>query len=339
MPGFDLAKRLKYGHSFFRKNFLFLNLQLLYQCNFACRICDFWKKPYRSREMLDPAKVPLIAEKLREVGPLIVSIGGGEPLMHPGIFDIASILTRDHFPVMISNGWFMDEANARKTWESGFYEVSISVDYADPKRHDKSRGKKGAYDNAIRALEHLQAQRISPYQRVNMITTIMDDNLEDVETLLQRAGELGVTYMVSSYSPLRGTVNREAAGKDFSGHLLVLKKKYSQFVSLRGYLAQFNEALNNPQGVTPCSAGKNLFNIDCEGNVTPCIDQLENRMGNILTDDMSEILKNLAAHHKTNTCGLCWTSCRGPIETLLSGRDAIRNHWDNYKVVQPLPLL
>jgi MoaA/NifB/PqqE/SkfB family radical SAM enzyme len=315
-----------------------VNLQILYKCNFRCQICDFWHEPHKDMPHLPLEHVRVIAKKLRALGPQLVSIGGGEPLLHPELVEITECLAKDNFPMMICNGWYVTPENARALFQAGMHEVSVSVDYASAEKHDEQRGMKGAFDRAVNALRILVESRTSPAQRVHMISVVMDDNLEDIELLIHLAKEIGVTYLVTLYSSGRGQKQSRAQVKEISSHLLELRRKYSDFVSLPGYLKQFQRAMNDQQGVFPCYAGKNLFNIDCQGNVTLCIDSLEDPVANMLTDDITYIRRKLLERYRANSCGKCWTSCRGSIETLMYGKGRLYNALKSYQVVKKVPI-
>jgi MoaA/NifB/PqqE/SkfB family radical SAM enzyme len=315
-----------------------LNLQILYQCNFRCTICDFWKEPYKSMPHLSAMDARTIAGKLGSTGPLIVSIGGGEPLLHPELTEIVRTFAQDHFPVMICNGWYMTAHQARDLFKAGLYEVSISLDYADPAKHDSQRGMPGAFDRAVAGLEMLHANRTHPRQRVHMISVIMDDNLDEIEPLIRLARKMGITYLITLYSHARGSKASRNPDHDVSARLLDLRKRYPNFVGVRGYLSRFTEATSG-KGVLPCYAGKNLFNIDCQGNVTRCIDRLDNVAGNILKEDFRTIERALGNQHQENDCGECWTSCRGNIETLMYGTRRLGNLIDSHEVTKRVPLV
>jgi MoaA/NifB/PqqE/SkfB family radical SAM enzyme len=334
----DFGKRLRYLYAFANRRLVHLNLQILYQCNFRCKICDFWKEPYKRMPKLSASDVWAISEKLRAIGPLIVSIGGGEPLLHPELPEIVRALAKFHFPVMICNGWFVTPHRARELFKAGLYEISISLDYADPTKHDAQRGMPGAFAQARQALQTLAKNRVYPHQRVHMISVIMQDNLHEIEPLVRLAQKIGVTYLVTLYSHARGTKTQRLPQKGISAHLLTLRKKYPNFVALRGYLSRFTEATRNQWKVLPCYAGKNLFNIDCQGNVTRCIDRLDDVAGNILTDEIFSIKKALLRQYETIECGDCWTSCRGNIETLMYGQRRLLNLRDSYLMTKNLPL-
>ena len=335
----DHYKKLQYVVAFHRKKLIHLNLQLLYNCNFQCKICDFWEEPFKSYPQLSIDQVRIIAQKLKMLGPLVISVGGGEPLLHKDLIGITEILSKNNFPVMICNGWFITPEVARNLFKAGMYEVSISVDYADSEKHDAQRGKKGAHERALNALKILHENRVYPDQRVHMISVIMDDNLDQVEPLIKIAKDMGITYLITFYSNARGVKENKTYHTDISKYLLSLKKQYKEFVALPGYVSQFTEAHTNPEGILPCYAGKNLFNIDSQGNVTRCIDRLDDVAGNILTDDMKIIRQNLYDQFKSSNCGECWTSCRGSIETLMYGKQKLENYIAYYKMTQDVPLV
>jgi MoaA/NifB/PqqE/SkfB family radical SAM enzyme len=332
----DTFKRLRYLSSFMRKDLVHLNLQIMYQCNFTCRICDFWKEEYKRKPKLSAAQIEVIAEKLNAIGPMIVSIGGGEPLMHKELPQIIRVLSQYHFPVMICNGWYMTADKARELFEAGLHEISISVDYANREKHDEQRGKPGAFDRALNALEILQKNRVHSSQRVHMITVVMDDNLDEIEELIKLAKDVGVSYLLTLYSNHRGNKQNEVSRIDLSARLLELQKRYPNFVALRGYLDRFGEAVST--GVSPCYAGKNLFNIDCQGNVSRCIDRLDDLAGNLLIDDAATVRRNLLLQFENNNCSDCWTSCRGNFETLMYGKNRWRNLVDSYRITRNIPL-
>jgi AdoMet-dependent heme synthase len=333
----DLRKKLRFARCFLHNQLIHVNLQILYTCNYRCGICDFWKPPWRQKPSLSAAQTEVISEKLNRIGPQIISIGGGEPMLHPELVAIVRALARHHFPVMITNGSLVTPELARELFAAGMIEISVSVDYSDPQKHDAQRGVAGAHARAIEALRNLQANRTHPEQRVNMISVILEDNLPDVERLLETCRELGITYLVTLYSHSRGAKPQRLAGVDISGQLLALKHRHRHFVALRGYLARFTEAAAEG-GIGPCHAGRNLCNIDSQGDVCLCIDRLEDPVGNILTDDIYQLERRLLECHQGNRCRDCWTSCRGSIEAMRHGRRRLTNLLDYYQMTRPVTL-
>ena len=333
----DSARKLRYLGNFVAGRLVHTNLQILYTCNFRCGICDFWQPAYRDAARLSLAQVERISDTLATFGPQIISIGGGEPLLHPEIVGIVRALGRHHFPVMICNGWYVTPELARQLWQAGIYEISISVDYAKAERHDRQRGMPGAYERALAALATLQRERVHPKQRVHMISVVLEDNLDDIEALLQLCRGMGITYLVTLYSDGRGERSSRSIPAEVSRRLLELKQRYPEFVAVRGYLARFSEAIEK-SGIGPCSAGKQLCNIDSQGQVSLCIDRMDEPVANILTDDARTVKQRLATAYRANTCHACWTSCRGNIESIRRPKHAFRNTLDYYRLCKERPL-
>ena len=308
------ALRLAAGFLFGR--FIHCNLQVTYRCNFECQICDFWKTEHRQSEELTLEDVRIIGRKLNKLGSLIISLAGGEPLIREDLYDVITILNKaGHFPVLITNGWFVNEDLGRDILRAGLQEISVSVDYASPEKHDAQRGRKGSWDRAVKALEILNKSRTDKRNRVHMISVLMDDNLDEIEPLIKLARELGVTYMVNLYSWSRGTKRPRLPGGEVSKRLLDLKRRYPEFISLTSYIEQFDNAILKG-GIGDCQTGRLLLNIDSKGNVARCTETLDEPVGDILSDEMSALRDKLRKLQRESSCDKCWTSCRGFAECM-----------------------
>ncbi|NLI78867.1 MAG: radical SAM protein [Candidatus Riflebacteria bacterium] len=309
-------RSLRLGWGFLTKRFIHCNLQVTYRCNFTCAICDFWKTKHDAAAELTLDQVRLIGQKLDRLGSLIISLAGGEPLIRRDLFDIIRILNEcNHFPILITNGWFVDETVAKEILQAGLQEISVSVDYADPAKHDAQRGRPGSWDRAIKALELLHRYRPDRRNRVHMISVLMEDNLDEIEPLIRIARDLGVTYMVNLYSWNRGSKARRLPDQQVSERLLGLKRRYPEFITLTTYLEHLDQAVA-AGGIGNCQTGRLLLNIDPRGRVARCTETLDQPVGNILTDDIRTIRARLRAAQKRSTCSQCWTSCRGFAESL-----------------------
>ncbi|MCP4107878.1 MAG: radical SAM protein [Desulfobacteraceae bacterium] len=333
----ETQKAVRVSSSFLQKQLVHLHMQVLYNCNFRCKICHFWKNAYDRPKRMTLANARIIAAKLEQLGPLMICLSGGEPLIHKNLFDIAQLFSKNNYISLVTNGWLMTPEKSRSLFASGIQHVAVSLDYADPKKHDELRGKSGAYHRAVNALRYLQENRTRAHQRVHMITVVMDDNLEEIEPLIVLANKLNVTYLVNMYSSCRGKKENKTVG-DVSEHLMGLRRKYRNFVSTSGYLAQFSRAARSQEGIKPCYAGKNLFNIDSQGNVGLCLDRLEEPVGNILSEDVANLKNKLFDAFTHNNCGDCWTSCRGGVEPQMYGEHQLLNLRQSYRIFRKSPL-
>ena len=298
------------------RRFFHCNLQVTYRCNLTCKICDFWKSAHDPADELSLDDIRLIGRKLNRLGTLIISLAGGEPLMRKDLFRIIEILNEEnHFPILITNGWYVDEPLARDILRAGLQEISVSVDYADPKMHDAQRGRQGSWDRAINALDLLNKYRPDRRNRVHMISVLMDDNLDQVEDMIKLSREIGVTYMVNLYSWNRGGKERRMPDHHVTEYLMGLKKKYPEFITLTSYIDRLDQAITEG-GIGDCQTGRLLMNVDNKGNVSRCTETLDRQVGNILTDDILDIRDRLHAVQSASRCNQCWTSCRGFAESM-----------------------
>jgi MoaA/NifB/PqqE/SkfB family radical SAM enzyme len=257
-----------------------------------------------------------IGKKLNHLGTMVISLGGGEPLIREDLYQVIAALNEtNHFPILITNGWFVNETVAKEILRAGLQEISVSVDYADPAKHDAQRGRVGSWNRAIKALELLNRYRPDRRHRVHMITVLMDDNLEEVEPLLQLCRDLEVTYFINLYSSGRGTKPSRAPDGKVSDKLLELKTKYPEFISLSSYVGQFDQAIAEG-GIGKCQAGTLTFNIGSRGEVSRCIDTIDEPVGNILTDEITDLRDRLQKAQNKGSCAHCWPSCRGSVESL-----------------------
>jgi MoaA/NifB/PqqE/SkfB family radical SAM enzyme len=215
----------------------------------------------------------------------------------------------------------MTTKRARQLWEAGLWGVSVSIDYAEAERHNYHRGIKFAYERALKAIEQLlEARTDTSYQRVQIISVLTNDNLEEMPRLCELARDLGVYWQVQPYSVMKTGDERQRHLPGATQVLVDLKRRYPETVhSNRVYLERFEEAVND--GVSGCIAGRAMFNIDNQMMVSKCVEfNATEPCGNLRTDSMESVLGRLHEAHARNTCTACWYSCRGEVEVLYSAR-------------------
>jgi len=294
--------------------------QVTYRCNLRCSFCNYWQTPSPPDSELTVAEFALGARKLARQGSMLVSLGGGEPLLHRDIVEVVGELARYHFVFLTTNGWLVTPELARRLFQAGLWGVSVSLDYADPVLHDRRRGRTGAYDRAVAALNAFAEARDAPYQRVNLMSVLLHDNEDHLGRLARLALKVGATFMVQPYSPLK-TGSRQflpAARRGVSRRLLDLHRTHPNFLSHRRFLARFDDALDG--GVPGCRAGRSFFNIDERGLVALCVEKRSQPVGDLVRDDFTVIQRRLRRAARGNRCQACWYNCRGEVECLYSLR-------------------
>ena len=165
-----LARRDKYA--------LVLELEPLFQCNLACAGCGKIQQPdhlLRRRMPVDQA-----VAAVEECGAPVVSIAGGEPLVHPEIDKIASeLIRRRKFVYLCTNGLLLEKKMERFE-PSPYFAWAVHMDGLR-ERHDKSVCRDGVFDKAVEAIKAAKARGF----RVTTNTTFFsDDTPETVREVL-----------------------------------------------------------------------------------------------------------------------------------------------------------
>ena len=134
---------------------LVLMLEPLFRCNLACSGCGKIDYPDSIlNKRLSPAEC---FEAVDECGAPVVSIPGGEPLLHKEIVEIVNgIVARKKFVYLCTNALLMEKR--MKDYEPSPYFVwSVHLD-GDKQDHDKSVCQAGTYDRAVSAIKAAKAR-------------------------------------------------------------------------------------------------------------------------------------------------------------------------------------
>src|SRR6202051_4061708 len=137
-------------HLIGRKRYpLVLMLEPLFRCNLACAGCG--KIDYPAEILTQRLTVAECLEAVDECGAPVVSIAGGEPLLHREIDQVVEgIIARKKFVYLCTNALLM-EKKIDLFKPNPFFIWSVHLD-GDEEDHDRSVCLDGVYDKAIAAL-------------------------------------------------------------------------------------------------------------------------------------------------------------------------------------------
>ncbi|MFF3071400.1 radical SAM protein [Kitasatospora sp. NPDC057904] len=122
-----------------------------YACPLRCSHC-YSESGRRPARQLGRADMLRVADALIDLGPRVVALSGGEPLIVPGLFDVAVRLRQAGVRTSVNtSGWVMDRAMVLRLAEC-FDEVVVSVDGATAEVHDRIRGRVGSFERVMAAL-------------------------------------------------------------------------------------------------------------------------------------------------------------------------------------------
>jgi hopanoid biosynthesis associated radical SAM protein HpnH len=157
---------------------LLVELEPLFACNLKCAGCGKIEQPASLLKQRMPVERAVAA--IEESGAPMVSIAGGEPLMHPQIDEIVrQLLDRKKIVFLCTNAVLLPK-HLHKFKPHPNFSWMVHIDGLR-ERHDASVCKDGVFDQAVAAIKLAQAAGF----RVNTNTTFFDtDSPQDVIDVL-----------------------------------------------------------------------------------------------------------------------------------------------------------
>lgn len=147
---------------------LVLMLEPLFRCNLACAGCG--KIDYPDEILNQRISLADALEAVDECGAPVVSIAGGEPLLHKEMPQIVQgIIARRKFVYLCTNALLL-EKKMDDYQPSPFFVWSIHLD-GDRQMHDKSVCQAGVYERAVAAIKRAKQRNF----RVNINCTLFND--------------------------------------------------------------------------------------------------------------------------------------------------------------------
>jgi hopanoid biosynthesis associated radical SAM protein HpnH len=171
---------------------LVLMLEPLFRCNLACSGCGKIQHP---PEILKSHLTPEECfNAVEECGAPVVSIPGGEPLLHPQIDRIVEgLIDRKKFIYLCTNGLLLEKSLA-KFKPSPYLTIMVHLDGMKD-LHDRAVDRKGVFDKAIAGIKIARAKGF----RVTTNTTIFEGTKpEAIQELFNFLSNLGVDGMTIS---------------------------------------------------------------------------------------------------------------------------------------------
>jgi len=158
------------------------------RCNLACTYCnefDDFSKPVPIEEMFRRI------DRLGAMGTSIITISGGEPLLHPDLDAIIARIRRNGMLAgLITNGYLLVADRIERLNRAGLEHLQISIDNVQP--DDVSKKSLKVLDQKLQLL----AEHAEFHVNINSVLGSGVRNPEDALAVAHRALELGFTSTV-----------------------------------------------------------------------------------------------------------------------------------------------
>jgi MoaA/NifB/PqqE/SkfB family radical SAM enzyme len=231
------------------------------RCNLSCAYCneyDDHSKPVPIETMYQRL------DRLADLGTNIITISGGEPLLHPDLdLIIAHIRKRGMIAGMITNGYLLTAERIQRLNRAGLEHLQISIDNVMPDEVSKKSLK--VLDKKLRLL----AEHAEFHVNINSVVGGGIHNPQDALTVGKRAVELGFTSTVGIIHDGEGQLQPlgDAEREVYMTMRAMEKSSYAQINYFQDNIAHGRE------NVWRCRAGSRYLYICEDGLVHYCSQQ------------------------------------------------------------------
>jgi MoaA/NifB/PqqE/SkfB family radical SAM enzyme len=231
------------------------------RCNLSCTYCnefDDFSKPVAPTEML--RRVDLLAK----LGTSIITISGGEPLLHPQLEEIVRRVRRHGILAgMITNGYLLTPQRIERLNRAGLDHLQISIDNVLPDEVSKKSLK--VLDSKLQMLARYAIFQVN----INSVLGSPVRHPDDALSVARRALELGFTSTVGILHDHDGQLQplSEHQQNLFVQIMAMGKRSYSRFNEFQKNIA--HGVANDWR----CRAGSRYLYICEDGLVHYCSQQ------------------------------------------------------------------
>jgi len=231
------------------------------RCNLACTYCneyDDYSRPVPLESM--QRRVDLLAD----LGTSIVTMSGGEPLLHPELDDIIRRMRqRGVISGMITNGYLLMPDRIKRLNDAGLDHMQISIDNVMP--DDVSKKSLKVLDKKLQML----AEHADFHVNINSVLGGGIHNPEDALAVSNRALELGFTSTVGIIHDGEGQL-KPLGGREREIFLSIRKLEKKNYSRLNWFQKDIAWGRSNDWR---CRAGARYLYICEDGLVHYCSQQ------------------------------------------------------------------
>ena len=156
---------------------LLLELEPLFACNLKCAGCGKIQQPHDVLKQRMPVEQAIGA--VEECGAPMVSLAGGEPLMHPQIDEIVrQLVAKKKFVFLCTNAVLLPK-HIDKFKPTPYFAFVVHIDGLK-ERHDESVCKEGVFDQAVEAIRQAKAAGFQVYTNSTFFNTDSPQTVIDV---------------------------------------------------------------------------------------------------------------------------------------------------------------
>ncbi|MFI3119565.1 MAG: heme d1 biosynthesis radical SAM protein NirJ [Methylococcaceae bacterium] len=177
---------------------------LIRRCNLTCKHCYTTSTDINFPNELTTPEIYTVMDDLKAFKVPVLILSGGEPLLHPDIFDISRRAKDMGFYVALStNGTKISAANIDEIASIDYQYIGVSLDGLKD-THDRFRRVQGSFDQALNGIQLCLEKGI----KVGLRFTLTQDNAHDFPALLQLMDQRNIDKFYLSHLNYGGRGNK-----------------------------------------------------------------------------------------------------------------------------------
>jgi MoaA/NifB/PqqE/SkfB family radical SAM enzyme len=166
----------------------FLYVSIINSCNLRCQGC--WVDVAHKQEIIQPEAFHKLVREAKAMGNVFFGIVGGEPFMHPKLFELLEAHPDCYFQIF-TNGHFITDEKAKRLRKLGNISPLISVEGTEI-ISDERRGRAGVLSKTMQGIQNCLNNKVLTGVCTSLCRTNIDDLLTD--KWVDRLIEMGVMY-------------------------------------------------------------------------------------------------------------------------------------------------
>lgn len=239
----------------------FAQVEITNRCNLSCLHCfNNSGSPYPNE--LTTAEIFSIIDTLSSLGVDNIVLSGGEPLMHPDLFEIIKHAREAPMTVtLFTNGTLITEEHIREFKKLNIRGFNISIDDVDENIHDTFRGKKGALRKTLRAVNLCKEAGF----HVKISISLNQLNKDHILGILQYFKEHNLTEF--------GVTPVTYSGRGIDSLAVSPEECHDVWVNQFTYYKEhFPEVIPHLEGILGerCGIARDMVGIKSDGTIIPC---------------------------------------------------------------------
>lgn len=279
-----------------------LFLELTLRCNENCIHCGSRCNEVCSDELSITDYKRILDEVKRDfdISKIQLDITGGEPLLRKDFFEIMSYANNLGYRWgMTSNAILIDDIIADKLYKCGMRTIAVSLD-GMAETHDILRGRKGAFDAAVKGINSLVNH--GGFQHIQVTTVINHQNFSDLIPMFNWLKNVDIdSWRVINIEPMgRAKDHPELllTGDEYKYLFNFIREKRAEGYPLTYGCSHFlglDYEREVRQWYFLCNAGLYTASIMSNGDIGACLD-IERRpeliQGNIFKNTLKDVWEN-----------------------------------------------